>query len=81
MSENITYLHGITTQDIPIERVLEGAKEHLTGGVVAGWDKNDEFYLASNTSDIAQLVLILEIAKKQLLDIQLAANFTEGTDL
>lgn len=68
MAEIIT-LDLITKLDIPVERVIDGAKKaDLETAVVIGWDKDGEFYFASNKADGADVLWLLEQAKKRLLE-------------
>lgn len=68
MAEIIT-LDVITKLDIPVERVIDGAKKaDLETAVVIGWDKDGEFYFASNKADGADVLWLLEQAKKRLLE-------------
>lgn len=68
--ENVVFLHDETDLDIPVERVLEaGAEENLESGVLLGFTSEKAFYFASSTSDTAHILLLLELAKKQLLEM------------
>lgn len=70
MTDDVEYVKGmLTTLDVPVERVLKGG-EVLKEVLVLGWtEEGSNFYMASSKSDIADLVLLLEIAKKELLDM------------
>ena len=62
-------LGGITTLDIPVDSVLDGAKEHdLEHILLIGKCSTGEFYFAANHSDGADLMWMLEICKKAILD-------------
>lgn len=67
MSNNIIPLNNITYLDIPIERVLDGAKNELDEAIVIGWDKSGEVYFASSISDGAEVNWLLDKAKLALL--------------
>lgn len=68
MAEIIT-LDVITKLDIPVERVIDGAKKaDLETAVVIGWDKDGEFYFASNKADGGEVLWLIEKAKKRLLE-------------
>lgn len=68
MADNIIHLDVLTTLDIPPERVLSGAIEaDLDTVVVIGWTRDDEFWASASTSDVADLLLLLEMLKKELL--------------
>ena len=67
---NVIPLGGITTLDLPTERVLDGAKGHCTDGVVVmGFDDDGELYFASSIADGGSVIWLIELAKKRLLEI------------
>lgn len=69
MSENVIPLGIVTRLDIPHERVLDVAKGIVTGGVVViGFDSNGEFYGASSIADGGEVLWLLEMLKKRLLE-------------
>jgi len=66
--DNVVTLPVITTLDISPERVLDGAlKADLDTVLVIGWDKEDRFYASGSTGGIGDLLLLLEIFKRELL--------------
>ena len=66
----VVLLEGVTSLDIPSERVLESAiTVGLNDAIVIGWDKDGELYFASSIADGADVLWLLEKAKKELLDI------------
>jgi hypothetical protein len=67
LSDNIVELNLVTTVDIDPDDVLEGAKGKLTDVFIIGWE-NDELYLASSTSSVGDLNIVLDIAKQRLLE-------------
>jgi hypothetical protein len=70
MTDNIIPLRGLTTTlDIPVDAVLGGATGRLTDAVLIGWDKEGEFYVASSLASGAETLLLLEKAKKLLMEI------------
>ncbi len=70
MANNIIPLRGLTTTlDIPVDAVLGGATGRLTDAVLIGWDKEGEFYVASSLASGAETLLLLEKAKKLLMEI------------
>lgn len=72
MSGDIVAFPGITTLDIPAERVLQRAiDEPITDVVVLGWDKDGDFYFASSKADGGDVLWLLEIAKGKLLKDQI----------
>jgi hypothetical protein len=69
MADNIEYLNVVTRIDMPAERVLKGALEAgVTDAVICGWDAEGAFYFASNKADGAEVLWLLELAKKFLLE-------------
>jgi hypothetical protein len=67
---NVVFLGVVTTLDVPSQRVLDGAKEaSLEDVVVIGWDEGGEFYFASSKANGAEVLWLLEKAKKKLLEI------------
>lgn len=56
---DVVLMKGLTSLDLPVERVLDGAK-HLESVLVLGWSKEGEFWAASSngsakTSEIVSL--------------------------
>lgn len=48
----VVLLGGWTKLPIPVDRVLDGAKQHeLETVLVLGWDKNGKFYAAASEAD------------------------------
>lgn len=66
---DVVLLNTVTTLDIPVERVLDGAKKaELQDIIIIGYDKEGEFCFASDKSDGGNALWLLETAKKQLLE-------------
>ena len=58
-----------TSLDIPADRVLRGALDHgMDCVVVLGIGTDGESYFASSAGDSAEIVWLMELAKKQLLE-------------
>ena len=69
MGELVT-LDCVTSIDIPPERVLESAiSVGLTDAIVIGWDKDGDLYFASSIADGANVLWLIEKAKRELLEI------------
>lgn len=69
MSDKITYLNNTTTQDIPCERVISGLDADSFKDIfVLGWDKDNNLFAASNTSDVGELFLLFETWKNDVLN-------------
>lgn len=61
---------GITTLDVPVDRVLSGAQEHGLGSVVViGFGTDGDFYFASNKADGGEILWLMELAKAKLIKI------------
>lgn len=60
---------GETFIDLPAEKVLDAAREqNLKDAIVIGSCENDDLYFAGTTSDVGRVILLLELAKQQLLE-------------
>lgn len=70
MSDNVVDLPVITTLDIPPPRILaKAAGAGLESVVVVGFDRDGDFYFASSKSDGSDVLWLLELAKKKLLEL------------
>lgn len=67
MSDNIIPLNCITKLDVPVDRVLEGAKSQLEGVVIIGYTKDGDEYFASTYADGGEVLWLLERAKIMLM--------------
>ena len=66
----VTILRVLTTLDVPIDRVLEGAlAAELDAVVVLGYDKNGDEYFASSNADGGDVVWLMERMKLKLLQV------------
>jgi len=68
MNDKIIPLNTITTLDIPVDRIIDAAKDELDSVIVIGWDKHEEFYFASSLADGGDCLWLLEMAKKKLME-------------
>lgn len=69
---NVIPLGNITRLNLPTDRVLENAKGNCTSGVVIlGFDEDGELFFASSIADGGNVLWLLEMAKKQLLEVAL----------
>jgi hypothetical protein len=59
----------ITKLDCPPDRILESAIGEVTDAIIVGWDKNGDLYFASSIGDCPEVLWLLELAKKGLLEI------------
>ena len=61
---------GITKVDCTPEEVLEKAKDWgMVSCCIVGFDKDNNFHFGGSISDIAQIVLMLEIGKAQMVKL------------
>lgn len=60
---------GVTRLDLPLDTVLDAAKETLEGVVIMGWTTNGEEYFASTYSDGGTVLWLVERMKKMLLEV------------
>jgi hypothetical protein len=66
--DNVEVLSVDTTLDLPLDRILDGAREHgVTHCLLLGYDRDGEFYTASQITDVGNLLILLERAKVRLL--------------
>lgn len=69
MSAEIIELDIVTKLDLPAERILRKATEKdLDAVVVIGWDKDEEFYFASSYADGPEVLWLLAMAQRNLLN-------------
>ena len=66
----VIQLDTMTYLDLPPDRILESAKEKLSGVVVLGWVDNEQedLYFASSIADGADVLWLLEKCKQQLMN-------------
>jgi hypothetical protein len=69
-------LNNITKLDIPVDRVLENAKDNLDGVILIGYDKDGEEYFASTFADGGEVLWLLKRMETKLL--QVAEEGVEG---
>lgn len=67
---NVIPLGCVTKLDLPVDRVLEAAKDQIEGVVILGYDKEGESYFASTYADGGDVLWLLEKCKKALLDVE-----------
>lgn len=67
---NVITLGNITSLDLPTDRVLEECKGDCTAGVVVlGFDDDGQLYFKSSIADGGEVIWLLEMAKKHLLEV------------
>ena len=58
-----------TLADMPAEKILNAAiSQNLGEALVVGWRENGDLYFAGTTSNVAEVLLLLEMAKKEILE-------------
>lgn len=66
---NVIKFTGATTNDIEPDVILESAKnEMLSECLVIGFQPDGQLYFAGSTGDVGQILTMIELAKKQLMD-------------
>jgi len=65
----LVYFNGVTRLNLPVNRILDNAPRDMDVAVVIGWDADGDFYFASSVADGADVLWLLEKAKKKLLEI------------
>ena len=69
MNDKVIPLGNITKLDLPVDRVLESAKEFLDSAIIIGFDHDGELYFASTYADGGEVLWLLEKCKKSLLEV------------
>ena len=70
---NVIPLGNITRLELPVDMVLEAAKDKLEGAVILGFDKEGELYFASTYADGGEVILTADIFyRRDKLDTALA---------
>lgn len=69
MNDNVCMFTGETYLDIPSDRILKSAiDENIENVIVLGRDPEGRLYFAASSGDVAEILLMLEVAKRDLLD-------------
>ena len=66
--DNVIEFNGITKLDLEPDRVLENTKGKLKSFLIIGYDTDDEFYFSSTLANAGEMLWLIELAKKQLLE-------------
>ena len=65
---DVVDLNCCTRLDIEIKKVIDGLDpDNFNHILILGWDKDDTLYSASNTSDVGEMLHLLELFKHKLL--------------
>ena len=67
MTAEIKQFTGMTTLDLDPNQILEEAKGELETVFVVGRDMEGMLYVASNTANVGEMMLLMEQAKAHLL--------------
>lgn len=60
---------GITTLDLPPDRLLENAVGQLTEVIILGYDKDGKFYFSSSKASGPEALWTLAMAQKKILEV------------
>jgi hypothetical protein len=67
-NSNVVVLQVETSLDLPLERVLEGARANeVSDCLLMGYDKDGQFYLAGQSCDVGKALVLMERAKRLML--------------
>lgn len=66
---NVVPIGGVTKLDLPVETILEGAKDVLKSAILIGYDEGGEEYFASTFADGGDVLWLLERCKQRLLRV------------
>ena len=61
----------VTRLDMPVDKVLDYAKDKLESVVIMGYDKSGELYFASTMADGGEILWLTEQLKIQLLNVEI----------
>ena len=67
MSGKVIPFTGVTTLNIPPDRVLEQAMGRMEGVVIMGWDADGNEYFASSYADGGTVLWLMERCKALLM--------------
>lgn len=67
-TDNVIYLNGTTTLDLPVDRVLNGAM-HLKSVAIIGIDQDDQPYYAFSMADRDKINYLLDVLKLEILGV------------
>ena len=60
-------LGNVTSLDIPPDQILENNKGKLESVLIMGWTKDGDFMAASSQADGGEVLWLMELCKKRLL--------------
>jgi len=68
-------LNNITKLDLPVDRILEGAKGELEGVIIMGYTKDGDEYFASSYADSGTVNWLIDRFKVKLLAVPESEHF------
>ena len=69
MTAKVIPLGMVTRLDLPVDQILERAKDQLQSVVIMGWDNEGQEYFASTIADGADVLWLMEKLKLKLLTV------------
>jgi hypothetical protein len=70
-ADNVVDFGGVTYLDLEPDRVFEKAIGNVDSVVIIGFDKEGDFYFASSKADAGEVIWLMEMAKKKLLEVDI----------
>lgn len=70
-NDKVVSIGTITSLDIPVEDILDNAPRDLQSVMVMGFDKDGATYFASSNAEAGDVMWLMEVAKKHLLEISM----------
>jgi hypothetical protein len=68
-NDNVVILDMETSLDLPLERILDGARDHeLSDCLVLGYEPDSRFYMACTTVEIGKILILLERCRQVLVN-------------
>lgn len=68
-TDNVVDLPVVTTLPLDVGRILDRAKAaNMSEVIVLGYDADGEFYFAASEPDGGDILWLLEVAKKKLME-------------
>ena len=65
---NVEDLDVVTRLDIPSDKILKKAIGNVNDVIIIGWNEEGELYFASSKANGGDVLWLLELAKKRLLE-------------
>ena len=69
MKDNVILFNGVTSLDLPADRVcMKAAEANLNRVLIIGTNQDESLYFASSFPDGGHVLWMMEIAKKLLME-------------